>query len=121
MPQEYSVTGRISRSIHIAYPAVASTTKMRDPVDLLHQFTPRPHLLVMTGTGRANEGGAQLGDVCVVKPGNNEPSLVAEIEHMIDVWRLENGGSIVPEGLKLPRSRYQEMVCLARISTELQV
>ena len=96
---------------------------MRAPVDLLHQFTPRPHLLVMTGTCCANSRGeAQLGDVCVVRPGSHESSLVADLEHMVEVWRLETGGSLVPERLRpVPRGVYQQMVCLARISTELQV
>ena len=47
---------------------------------------------------------------------------MAEIEHMLEVWRLEAGGSLVSEGLRpVPRSVYQQMVCLTRISTELQV
>ena len=77
----------------------------------------------MTGTCCANtREGAQLGDVCVVRPRTEEGLLMAEIEHMLEVWRLEAGGSLVPEDLRpVPRSVYQQMVCLARISTELQV
>ena len=73
----------------------------------------------MTGTCCANEGAANLGDVCVITP-RSEVSLLAEIEHMTELWKLETG-SLVPENLKPPRSVFQQMVCLARIYAELQV
>ena len=79
----------------------------------------------MTGTCCANEEGeAQLGDVCVITPYSEgvwgQSSLIAELQHMTELWRLKNGSS-VPEDLKLPQSIFQRMVCLARISHELQV
>ena len=94
---------------------------MTGPVDLLYQFSPRPHMVVTTGTCCANRGEAQLGDMCVVRSGNQQLSLFAELEHMLEVWRLESGGSLVPKELKPPRSMYQQMVCLARIYAELEV
>ena len=91
---------------------------MTDPVDLLFQFSPAPHVAVLTGTGCANSGEANLGDVVVVT--TSQPSLYAEVEHMIEVWKLQNE-TLVPEHLKPPQSVFQQMVCLARIYTEVQV
>lgn len=97
---------------------------MTDPVDLLFQFSPRPHVTVMTGTCCANSGEANLGNVCVVTPISEgvwgQASLLAELQHMIELWRLRDG-SLLPEDLKPPRSVYQQLVCLTRISHELQV
>ena len=118
--QEYAITGMSPRLLTLAYPAVQSNTAMTDPVDLLHQLTPRPHFVVMTGTCCANRGDAQLGDVCVVRSGDRQLSLMAELEHKMEIWRMKHG-SLVPQGLEPPRSVYQQMVCLARIFTELQV
>ena len=92
---------------------------MTDPVDLLFQFSPRPHVAVMTGMCCANKGAANLGDVCVITS-QSEVALLAEIEHTTELWKLEKG-SLVPEDLKPPRSVFQQMLCLARIYAELQV
>lgn len=108
-------------AVHIAYPSGSSATTATDPVNLLFELSPRPHLAVMTGTCCANEGEANLGDISVITPRTSEPSLFAEIQHMTELWKLKDG-SLVPEHLKkLPRSVFQQMVCLARIFAELQV
>lgn len=124
--QEFSVSDTDNEplpmplSIHIAYPSGPSTTTTTDPVNLLFQFSPVPHVAVMTGTCHANSGEANLGDVVVVTPRTGQSSLFAEVEHMIEVWKLQNE-TLVPENLKPPQSVFQQMVCLARIYTELQV
>lgn len=122
--QEFVIADNPAVTIHIAYPSSPTDTTMRDPVDLLYQFSPRPHIAIMTGTCCANTGEAGLGDVCVITPQSKgewgETSLMAEIQHMLEVWRLQHG-SLVPEDLKPPQSVFQKMVCLARIHMELQV
>ena len=109
-------------SIHVAYPRESSRTpSMTDPVDLLMEFSPQPHIAVMSGTCCANEGKANLGDV-VVTTLRDPTSLSAELQYLTALWKIEDEKFLF-ENIEQhpPRSFFQQMVCLARVYAELQV
>lgn len=89
--------------------------------DLLVEFSPQPHIAVMSGTCCANEGKANLGDV-VITTLRDPTSLSAELQHVTELWKIEDERFIYEKiEQPPPRSIFQQMVCLARVYAELQV